>query len=109
MAISIYLENALNHSLGKWVSLPCSSAVLETVLDEIDANASYEYIILETICKVEGISACVNKHTSLAELNEAAFLLQQLSSSKLNKVMVFISDKTPNMTSLLLYLQSLSI
>ena len=107
MAIEVYLANSISNDLAKTISLPCYPKTLATILDEIDTDTCHEYVILETKCFIEGVSSCINKNTSLAELNEAAFLLQQLSPNSFGKVSAFISDRASNMTSLLLYLQSL--
>ena len=107
MVMEAQLVNSEKTYLSKWVSLPCVPSILEAGLDEIDAKTSHEYMILYIKSDITGLCTCVNKTISLGELNEAAFLIDQLCPIKLNSVMAFISDRTPNMTDLLLYLQSL--
>lgn len=107
MVIKILLVNSSNSYRSKRVLLPCIPAVLESALNEIDAKTSQSYVVLNIDCKIEGLCSCVNNTTSLGELNEAAFLIQQLPKNKHNDIQAFINDKTPTMTDLLIYLQSL--
>ena len=107
MVIKLQLANSEKAYLSKWVSLPCVPAILKQTLDEIDARTSQEYEMLNIKSEIKGLCACVNKTTSLGELNEAAFLVQQLLTNRYESIEAFISDRTPTMTDLLLYLQSL--
>ena len=106
MTIEAYIANSTKHCLGKWVSFPCPPLLLDDVLDQINAMSGYDYVVLKTMCEIKGLSSCVSKNTSLGELNEAAFLLTLLSSCKHQEVSAFINEKKPDMSRLLIFIQS---
>lgn len=106
MTLEIYLTNLTAYSCGdaayaKWVALPASPQELDAALREIHVGPDDEYFIPDVSSDVDGAWTCINENTSLAEVNELAYKLDELSASDLLKIEAIIEAESPSLENLL--------